>query len=101
MSVEVPTTLFRTHNLFFAAWLLCGRAPYHQHRVSFLRIEPMSAERRTKVFVFSDPDGEAPELEREFKANPPVRVLTLKNAYNFLRERMKDLDRPESEGGAR
>ena len=99
MSTEVPTTEFHTQNLFFAAWLLCGRAPYHQHRVSFLRVQRKNATSTAKVFVFTDPKHEIPELEREFKGNPPVRVLTLKNAYNFLRQRMKELD--QVIGGAR
>jgi len=100
MPTEVPTTEFQTHSLFFAAWLLCGRASYHQHKVSFLRVQQRSAENRTKVFVFSDPEQELPALEEEFKHNPPVRVITLKNAYNFLRERIRDLDQAPSSGGA-
>lgn len=99
MSTDVPIPEFHTQSLFFAAWLLCGRAPYHQHSVGFLRIEQKSGSSRAKVFVFTDPKHEIPELEREFKGNPPVRVLTLKNAYNFLRQRMKELD--QVIGGAR
>ena len=99
MSTEVPAKQFHTQNLFFAAWLLCGRAPYHQHRVSFLRVQRKNATSTAKVFVFSDPDQEGPELENEFKRNPPVRVITLKNAHTFLHDRMREVD--QESGGAR
>ena len=99
MPTEVPTTEFHTYNLFFAAWLLCDRASYHQHRVSFLRVQRRSATSSQKVFVFADPEQQGPALENEFKKNPPVRIITLKNAYTFLHDRMREVD--QEIGGAR
>ena len=99
MSTETPE--FHTNSLFLAAWLLCGRAPYHQHKVSFLRVQWKSPNSRAKLFCFADPEGEGAAIEEEFAKNPPVRVITLKNAYHFLQDRMRELEQERQNGGAK
>jgi hypothetical protein len=101
MPDEVSSLEFHTYNLFFDAWLHCGRASYHRHSISFLRAQRRIATSTQKVFVFSDPENQIPELENEFKKNPPVRIITLRNAVNFLHDRMREVDQQDqNDGGA-
>lgn len=95
MPTEVPVPEFSTTNHFFAAWLLCGRAQYHHHGMGFLRVERKDPKSRTKLFVFADPNNQGPLMEEEFGKNPPVRVITLKNAHQFLKDCLRALDYTE------
>jgi hypothetical protein len=88
MPTEVPTSEFSTTNLYLAAWLLCSRAAYRKHSLSFLRVGSSQTGSSGKLFIFSDPCAEGPALEGEFKGNPVVRILSLRNALNFLRDQI-------------
>jgi hypothetical protein len=95
MTSEAPT--FSTTNLYFAAWLLCGRAVHRKHSLNFLCVGAQSTGSSGKFFIFNDPLAEGRALEEEFKRNPVVRILSLRSALNFLRDQV-NVDKPYPNG---
>ena len=84
------TPEFFTSNLYLAAWLVTRRTSYRQHRLTFQRVQPRNANSTAKIFVFADPDQQGAELEREFmETSPVVRIHTLSDALNLLRDRQE------------
>jgi hypothetical protein len=82
---------FSTRDLFFAAWLLCGRVNYRKTSLEFRRVESIPGTRSGKVFIFSDANGEIPELKVKYeKTNPVMRLHTLRHAFNFLYRRLNE-----------
>ena len=96
MASEVPT--FCTNDLYLAAWLLCRRTAYRQHGLNYLGVGSRPTPHSGKPFLFSDPDNEGPALQREFRRNPIVRLHSLRNALNFLRDQVNSDD---ASGGVR
>lgn len=89
MATDVASQEFSTSNLFFALWLIARREAcqkkksYRQHTLSFL-----PGRSTEKLFVFSDPDQQGFELEKEFaRTNPVVRVGTLRLALGILQQK--------------
>jgi len=72
-------SVFRTPSILLAAWIIAERS------LPYLRVEP-GKNAHQRLFVFEDPDGAGPELERLYIAgNPMCNAKALNDSVRMLR----------------